>query len=52
MEVGYDRNKICLIGCLLPSTYLPFEEYKRVMQYVIDWFDEPGEIGPVILSGD
>lgn len=52
IEIGYETNKLFIIGCLLPSTNLPLEEYKQVMQDVFDLFNELSEIGPVILCGD
>lgn len=52
IEIGYETNKLFIIGCLLPSTNLPLEEYKQVMQDVFDLFGEQSEIDPVILCGD
>lgn len=52
IELGYETNKLFIIGCLHPSTNLPLEECKQVMQDVFDLFDEVSEIGPVILCGD
>lgn len=40
-----------IIGCILPSKNLPFDEYKRTVQDVCDVFDELSEVGPVIVCG-
>lgn len=52
IEIVYETNKLFIIGCLLPSTNLPLEKCKQVMQDVFDFFDELNEIGPVILCSD
>lgn len=36
IEICFNTNKLFNIACILPSTNLPYEEYKRVMQDVVD----------------
>jgi exonuclease III len=52
IEIIYGANKLFIIGCLLPSTHVHFEEYKNVLAEVFDLFDELCEIGPVLICGD
>lgn len=52
VEINHYTNKMFIIRCLLPSTNLPFDEYKRTLPDVFDAFDELIEVGPVIVCGD
>lgn len=36
IEICFNTNKLFNIRCILPLTNLPYEEYKRVMQDVVD----------------
>ena len=52
LEITFGSHNLFIIGCLLPSTNLPFSEYKSVLCDVFDLYDELCELGPVILCGD
>ena len=52
IEILFDSNKLFIVGSLLPSTNVPFYEYKCVLCEVFDLCDELSEYGPVILCGD
>ena len=52
IEILVGSNKLFIIGSLLPSTNLPFYEYKNVLCDIFDLCDELDEAGPVILCGD
>lgn len=52
IKLAYGANELFIIGCLLPSTNVHFEEYKNVLSEVFDLFDELCEIGPVLICGD
>jgi hypothetical protein len=52
IELICGANKLFIIGCLLPSANVHFEEYKNVLAEVFDLFDELCEIGPVLICGD
>ena len=48
----FGSHNFFIIGSLLPSTNVPFSEYKTVLCDVFVLYYELCELGPVILCGD